>query len=101
MHYFRTRRFDFLVSLGCLALLGYFGWYAVDGSRGLAFRDKLMAQNASLETELSKVRLARQALEMRVVQLRPESVDADLADELARATLSMAKGNEFVVLLPR
>ena len=101
MHYFRPRRFDFLVSIGCVALLGYFAWYALDGSRGMAFRDKLTTQNESLETELLKVRSARQALESRVVQLRPESVDEDLADELARRTLSMAKGNELLVMLPQ
>ena len=101
MHHFRLRRFDFLVSIGCVALLGYFAWYALEGSRGLAFRDKLMAQNASLETELAKVQTVRLALEHRVVQLRPESVDADLADELARSTLSMAKGNELLVMSPQ
>ena len=101
MQNFRLGRFDFLVSIGCLALLGYFGWYALEGSRGMAFRDRLMAQKTSLEAELSKVRTARQVFEQRVVQLRPESVDQDLADELARRTLSMAKSNEIIVTLPQ
>jgi cell division protein FtsB len=98
---FRHGRFDLAVSVGCLALLGYFAAYAMVGARGLGFRDKLMAQNASLSIELNKVRTARQALEHRVVELRPESVDPDLADELARGTLSVAKSNELVVLLPK
>jgi len=101
MRYFRLGRFDFLVSAGCLALLGYFAWYALEGPRGLGFRDRLMAQRASLQGELEKVHDARVAFEQRVVQLRPESVDPDLADELARRTLSMAKANELVVILPQ
>ena len=101
MHNFRLGRFDFLVSIGCLALLGYFGWYAVEGSRGMAFRDRLIAQKATLESELTKVRTARQIFEERVVQLRPESVDPDLADELARRSLSMAKSTELIVNLPQ
>jgi cell division protein FtsB len=86
MQNFRLGRFDFLVSTGCLALLGYFGWYALEGSRGMAFRDKLMTQKVTLETELTKV---------------PESVDPDLADELARRALSMAKPTELIVNLPQ
>lgn len=101
MHNFRLGRFDFLVSIGCLALLGYFGWYAVEGSRGMAFRDRLISQKATLESELTKVRTARQIFEERVVQLRPESVDPDLADELARRSLSMAKSTELIVNLPQ
>ena len=101
MRHFHLRRFDLLVSLGCLALLGYFGWYAMEGSRGLVFRDRLMGQQASLQVELTKVQTARQALEQRVVLLRPENVDLDLADELARRSLSMAKRNELVVVLPQ
>jgi cell division protein FtsB len=101
MQNFRLGRFDFLVSIGCLALLGYFGWYALEGSRGMAFRDKLMTQKITLETELMKVRTARQTFEERVVQLRPESVDPDLADELARRALSMAKPTELIVNLPQ
>jgi cell division protein FtsB len=101
MRYFPLGRFDFLVSAGCVALLGYFAWYAMEGPRGLAFRDKLVSQQTSLNAEFEKVHAARVAFEQRVVQLRPESVDPDLADELARRTLSMAKSNELVVVLPQ
>lgn len=100
MRSFRFGRFEYLVSLGCLAMLGYFAWYAIDGSRGLQFRDKLALQRASLENELTEVRGKRLALEQRVVHLRPESVDADLADEMARRLLSVGKSNELLVRLP-
>ncbi len=99
MRYFRFGRFEYVVSIGCFALLGYFAWYALEGSRGLSFRDKLSVQRASLETELNAVRSQRLALEQRVIQLRPESVDADLADEMARRLLSVGKANELIVRL--
>ena len=33
------RRFDFVVTCVCCALLGYFGWHAYKGPRGFPYRD--------------------------------------------------------------
>lgn len=94
------RRFDLLVALGCVALLGYFAWYALKGPRGLPYLETLHQQQASLSLELDQARKTREDLEARVKLMRPESVDPDLADQLARDNLDMARPGELIVRLP-
>ena len=51
------------------------------------------------EAELTQVRETRLALEKRVSLLRPERLDPDLLDEVARETLGFSRTDEFVVRL--
>src|SRR5262249_45090737 len=94
----RNRRFDFIVTCVCMALLGYFGWHAFKGQRGYPYRDKLAAEEAALEAKYKMIEDQRLALEHRVSLLRPDSIDPDMLDELARAELEMASPAEVVVL---
>ena len=94
------RRFDLLVTLGCVAVLGYFAWDGLKGPRGLPYLDHLHQQQASLSMELDTARKARAALEARVKLMRPESVDPDLLDQMARDSLDMARPGDLVVRLP-
>ncbi|MGH6855767.1 MAG: FtsB family cell division protein [Aestuariivirga sp.] len=94
----RSRRFDFTVTCVCTALLGYFGWHASKGPRGYAFRDRLVAQAASLGDKYAALEKQRLLRENKVALLRPESIDPDLLDELARAQLEMAAPGDVVVM---
>ncbi len=93
----RVQKFDMIVSLGCCALLGFFAWHAFKGPRGFGYREKLVAEAVKLETGLTAITKRRDNAEMRVKLLRPDSVDPDMLDEMARQTLNLARPNEFII----
>lgn len=94
----RLSKFDSVVTCGCLGLLGFFAWHALEGPRGFKFREKLAAHSQRLTGELAAIEKQRGDFEHRVALLRPESVDPDMLDEMARGTLDMAAPNELIVL---
>ncbi len=97
MNLLRFRRYDLLVSLACLALLTSFAWYALMGPRGYDYRTSLEVKIAELADENLKLVTEKQALEKRVQLLRPEHIDRDMLEELARGELKMAYPNELIV----
>jgi cell division protein FtsB len=97
MNILRFRRYDLLVSFACLALLSSFTWYAYKGPRGYDYRSSLDVKIAELEVENLKLVNEKQALDKRVQRLRPEHIDRDMLEELARSDLKMAYPNEVFV----
>lgn len=91
------RRFDFAVTLVCCALLGYFAWHAWKGPRGYPYQDSLQKQLAQLDQKYGELKGKREALEHKVSLLRPDSIDPDLLDEMARAKLDMVKPGDLVL----
>ena len=94
----RISKFDSVVSCACLGLLGFFAWHAQEGPRGFAFHEKLANQSRQLSDELAAIQKQRTDFETRVSLLRPESVDPDMLDEMARSTLDVAGPNDLIVL---
>jgi cell division protein FtsB len=102
-----ARAFDFprrmkwqswLVIVG-LGLAVYFCYHAVNGSRGYwAFQEREQ-ELLTVERKLAVLQDERRRLERRVERLRPESLDPDLIDELARDMLSMAEADDVIILL--
>ena len=88
-----------LVPVGCLFVLGYFAYHAVEGDYGLFALGKLQQRVAALEIELDEVRADRQQMESHVALMRPESVDRDMVDERAREALNMADAKDIVIFL--
>lgn len=73
---------------------------AVTGPTGvLAWRD-YHAERQRLESEVAKAAQTRKALERDVALLDPNGVNPDIADELARRNLNLARPDEVIVLLP-
>jgi cell division protein FtsB len=97
MRFGNFKRFEFLVSLGCLVMLGYFGWQGFYGPRGFPYRDQLQKHSDVLTKELHDITTQRKTIETRVALMRPESIDPDLLDELARRDLNMVKQNDIIV----
>jgi cell division protein FtsB len=95
------RRFDFVVTCVCCALLGYFGWHAYKGPRGFNYRDGLEVKVAGLKGKFDGLQAEREKLESKVSLLRPESIDPDLLDELARGNLELAKPTDVVAFTSR
>jgi cell division protein FtsB len=77
----------------------YFSYHAVVGSRGLLAWRQLNRDIEATEQELATVRAERQELEDKVRRLRPDSLDADLIDEVARRRLSLAEPLDVIILL--
>jgi cell division protein FtsB len=94
----RPRRQDWLALVG-LGLVAYFGYHAVSGSRGLLAWREVSAELAIEQRQLDAVRAERMALEHKVERLRPDSLDPDLIDELARRQLSFVEPLDVLILL--
>ena len=95
------RKFDLIVTAVCLTLLGYFGWHAFYGPRGFAHRDGLVRHQKELQAELDALLTGRGKLEKRVSLMRPDSIDPDLLDELARANLDYGRPTDLVIQIPK
>ncbi len=93
----RHPRFDFLVSIGCLALLGYFAWHAWYGPRGQGYVLRLEGELVALKADLQQSQAQKNRLQAKVAAMRPESVDADLLDELARNELNWVGRDDLIV----
>jgi len=92
------RKFDLVVMTVCLALLGYFAWHAFYGPRGFDHRKALEANAKALEAQFDQLRSGREKLEKRVSLMRPDSIDPDMLDELARANLDFGKPGDLVII---
>ncbi len=94
----RISKFDSIVTCACLGLLGFLGWHAQEGPRGFAYNEKLASQSQKLSEKLASIQKQRSDFETRVALLRPESVDPDMLDEMARSTLDVAGPHDLIVL---
>jgi len=96
----RFRAFINALALYTIAalLIGYFAVNAFTGSHGLRARQDLDHEVTQLTGELVALRTERAILERRVSLLRPESIDADMLDERARALLEYSDPRELILL---
>src|SRR4029450_5838834 len=94
-------KFDLIVPVVCLALLGYFGWHAFYGPRGFAHQEALEASAKDLQAQLDVLRTERQKLDKRVALMRPESIDPDMLDELARVNLGYGKPSDLLIIMSK
>jgi cell division protein FtsB len=85
-------------TLVIVALVFYFGYFAIYGKHGLVNWIRLQEEVALKQAELDRTKTERAALEHSVRLLRPESVDPDLLEEQARARLGLSQGDEVVIL---
>jgi cell division protein FtsB len=93
----RLKRFDYLVSLGCLTMLAYLGWQAFYSPRGFSYRDQLVARVAKLTEQRDEIDTQRKLFETRVALMRPESIDPDMLDELVRKDLGMVRATDVII----
>lgn len=94
----RLRWQSWLLVIG-ISLAFYFGYHAVNGSRGLLASQQLQQDLRAAEKRLARIERERTSLERRVKRLRPGNLDPDLIDELARETLSMVEPDDVIILL--
>ncbi len=93
----RGKLFDLCVMTACIALLGYFAWHGVYGSRSIDNKNHVLARAELHQEQLDDIKAKRIALETRVNLMRPDSIDPDLLDELARSALGYVLPNDLTV----
>jgi cell division protein FtsB len=93
----RRRGFDLIVCLGLVCLIGYLLWHAIHGERSFSQAERLATRIAMLTAERDEVRSRRMALDDRVALIRPESIDPDLLEELARRKLGFVRPGDIVI----
>ena len=83
-----------------IALTGYFVYNLIEGDRGLirwlSLTREIRAENANLEA----VRAQREALDLKISDLKPDHLDPDLLDERIRATLNLVSPDDIVIMQP-
>ena len=98
----RLRSFLFPLALYCASagIGGYFVWHAVNGDRGLKVSDGYEKSIAMLETQLVATRADRAQWQHRIDLLQGATIDRDLLEEEAHATLDRVSASDLVVFLP-
>ena len=78
-----------------LAVVGYFGTYAIWGNRGILALEDTQAELGIRQQQLTEVQANRQRLEHRIALM--SSNDPDLVEELARTQLMDGAPNQVAV----
>lgn len=83
--------------LGALCV-GYFGFHATWGDRGLLATESLVARTAERAAHLEALQQEQDVLQRRVRLLSGPAVDADLLDEQVRSVLGWTLPEDIVIL---
>ncbi len=70
-----------------LAVVGYFGTYAIWGNRGILMLEDTQAKLGIQQEQLAQLQDSRQRLEHRIALMEKNGADPDLVEELARGQL--------------
>jgi len=93
-------RRNILTVLG-LCLTFYFCFHLLAGHRGYFKLMSLENEMTSLSQEYESVKTEREALENRVIMMRPGTIDKDLLEERIRSVLGYRYENEITLLQSR
>ncbi len=94
-------RFEYVIGAACLVGLASFGYHGFLGSRSYNYQASLEEKVAKLETNNAVLDNELKNISAKVSLMRPESVDPDLVDELARAELGLVKATDLILPLSK
>ena len=80
-----------------LSLVGYFGWNATHGDRGLVAYAQRQALLKEAQADLGRAEAERAGWERRLAGLRNNHIDRDTLDERARSMLNLADPSDIIV----
>ena len=80
-----------------LAVVGYFGTYAIWGNRGVLALEDTQAELGVQQQQLAELQTNRQRLEHRIALMEKNGGDPDLVEELARTQLMDGANNQVAV----
>jgi len=81
-------------------VFGYFGYHLVNGDRGLLALVHLQRENQIADQNLAEAEATRKIWELRVSELRNQSLDPDMLDERARILLNYAHKDDVIIFTP-
>ncbi len=81
----------------CACAIAYFGYYLVEGDRGLYAYVRLSGELVKAQETLAETAAERRRMEHRVALLRPNRLDIDMLDEQARFVLGQVRADEMVI----
>jgi cell division protein FtsB len=81
-------------------VFGYFGYHLVNGDRGLLAMVHLQSENQVALQNLAEAETTRKIWELRVSELRNQSLDPDMIDERARILLNYGRKDDLIVFTP-
>ena len=81
-----------------LSVMGYFIYHSIQGDRGILAWMQLQDRLLHFQSQLKELVQARQELEEKVHDLRPESINRDLLDQQVRLQLGYTRPDEVVIL---
>ncbi len=93
----RARSFAGPLTVACA--IGYLGYHAIQGDRGLLTWLQLSYQVEKARATLAVSRAEEMRLARRVALLRADGLDPDILDERARAVLNLAHPDDLVVFV--
>ncbi len=99
-HHNRHKVIQLSTTLFFVLSITYFSYHAINGEKGLLTMLKLSKTLEKIEAENAVIKEEREALELKVSKLYPESLDPDLLDEQARRILGYSKPGEIVYIIP-
>jgi cell division protein FtsB len=79
-------------------LIGYFGVNAYSGDRGLKAKEDIDRQMASLNADLTRLKLEHAQWARRVALLKSDAIDPDMLDERARSLLDYVDPNDLTMV---
>jgi cell division protein FtsB len=80
-----------------LAVVSYFGAYAIWGNRGILSLEDTQAKLGIQQQQLSDLQANRARLEHRIALMEKDGADPDLVEELARTQLMDGGPNQVAV----
>ena len=93
-----TRFFSVLVVPAIsIAVVSYFGAYAIWGNRGVLVLEDTQAQLDIHQVQLAQLQENRARLEHRIALMEKDGADPDLVEELARGQLMDGAPNQVAV----
>ena len=81
-------------------VFGYFGYHLVNGDRGLLAMVHLQRENQIANQSFAEAEATRKIWELRVSELRNQSLDPDMLDERARILLNYADKDDIIIFTP-
>ena len=77
--------------------VAFFGWHAINGERGLKARAEYEKRIATLNGELTDLKLQTAGWQRRTGLMRTDAVDKDLLEEEARQLLGRVNKRDLVI----
>ncbi len=80
-----------------ISIIGYLAYHSIQGDRGIFAYVRLNIEVAKAEKNLSNLQSSHAEIAKKTSYLHPNSLDADMLDEVTRHTLNFAKINEIII----